>query len=263
MDNAHHTAKRIGVIGLGFVGSALVSNIKPGTEVLIYDKYKEIGCTQEYLQKNTDVIFLCLPTPMHNDGQDLTELNSVVYQLNEGEYMGIVVIKSTITSQNIQKLIGEYPKLTIVVNPEFLNQNDAHNDFKYQNCLVLGGHGHECRTIKEVYENSFELFNKEIPVEMCTHTEACDIKYMHNIYHAYKALFWNYVLETTGNHRKIFQAYRRIIDEIGNEMNGVGSDGKLGYGGACFPKDVRAMHSESPHKLTEFMITYNEELRFK
>jgi UDP-glucose 6-dehydrogenase len=46
-----------------------------------------------------------------------------------------------------------------------------------------------------------------------------------------------------------------------NEMARVGADGKLGYGGACFPKDVNAWHKIVPHYLTEFMNEYNHFLR--
>jgi UDP-glucose 6-dehydrogenase len=90
--------------------------------------------------------------------------------------------------------------------------------------------------------------------------EAIELKYTHNIYHAYKVLYWNYVHEVCGNQRKIFSLYSKLTGNI-NELGQIYADGTPGYGGACFPKDVKAFHKERQHQLTEYMIRYNARLR--
>jgi len=54
--------------------------------------------------------------------------------------------------------------------------------------------------------------------------------------------------------------YHKIVPTR-NEMSQIAADGKLGFGGSCFPKDVAAFEEERPHELTKFMIAYNKKLR--
>jgi UDP-glucose 6-dehydrogenase len=172
-------------------------------------------------------------------------------------YDGVIVVKSTVLLSDIEPYFKEF---NIVMNPEFLNQNSSHEDFKNQKIVILGGRTDLCLQVKEHYLHDFYLSCNEIEYFLCTADEAIHIKYTHNIYHAYKVLFWNYVHETFGNHRKLFKAYSKIT---GNtfEMSNICSDGRPGYGGACFPKDVAAANSEKPHVLTQFMINYNKKIR--
>ena len=98
-------------------------------------------------------------------------------------------------------------------------------------------------------------------IEIVTLEEAIFCKYIHNIYHAYKVLFWNYVQEVTGNSRKYARLYKKIRKDMDNEMSQICADGLPGFGGACFPKDTAAQHQQHPHSLTGFMIEYNKQLR--
>jgi len=99
-----------------------------------------------------------------------------------------------------------------------------------------------------------------VKFEYCSIKEAVETKYIHNIYHSYKALFWHYVQEVTGNQRKIFDMYKKVV-ETPNEMSKIYADGKAGVGGHCFPKDMIAFHSLKNHDLTDFMIRLNTEYR--
>jgi UDPglucose 6-dehydrogenase len=245
---------RSGIAGFGFVGQAVYKCINQSTsEVFLYDPPKGLGSLENL--KQCDNIFCCLPSPTLSDGkQDFSAYEELLDSLDGCK--GIIIIKSTVLLSNIEKYFN---KLSIVMNPEFLNQNTSYEDFYNQKLIVLGGKVDLCMRVEEVYRRYFSLGgNPEF--FYCTEKEAIDIKYVHNTYHAYKVLFWNYVNATRGNHRKMFNAYSKITGNT-NEMSNICADGKPGYGGACFPKDVTAANSEYPHDLTKFMIKYNKKLR--
>jgi len=245
---------KIGIAGFGFVGQAVYGSILYPSSIYVYDKYKDMGDLGTLIE-NSRVIFCCLPTVQDKDGnQDFTEYRSFLSECRKRKYEGILVIKSTVLYDNISPYLDS---LNIVFNPEFLCQNDAIKDFLNQKVVVLGGRIDLATEVKKVYKNNFAL--KDPDYEFCSIEEAINIKYMHNIYHAYKVLFWHYVQEKTGNARKMSDLYHKITDR--NELSKVCADGKKGYGGCCFPKDVNAYNSVKPDDLTEFMRKYNLKLR--
>ena len=243
----------LGIAGFGFVGQAVYGSVTHTNNIYVYDKYKNMGDMGVLLGK--EMIFCCLPTIQNEDGtQNFTEYESFLNECIEANYNGILVIKSTVLYDNIKPYVD---KLNIVFNPEFLCQNDAINDFLNQKVVILGGRIDLTRKVQYVYENDFML--KDPDYEFCSIEEAINIKYVHNIYHAYKVLFWHYVEEKTGNARKMSDLYHKITDR--NELSRICADGKKGYGGACFPKDVNAYNSAKPDDLTKFMRKYNLDLR--
>ena len=246
---------RIGVAGFGFVGQAVYKCIVDKEHpVEIYDPPRGYDSLDRIT--TCDVIFCCLPSPMNSDGsQNFVAYTDFLGKVKASGFKGILVIKSTVLYSSVQPFLKQ---LDIVMNPEFLNQNTAYEDFQNQKVVVLGGRVDLCMKVAEIYQRYFTLKNPEFMY--CTEKDAIEIKYIHNTYHAYKVLFWNYVGEVTRNHRKIFSAYSKITGNT-HEMSNICSDGYPGYGGACFPKDVKAINSERPHVLTEFMINFNKKLR--
>lgn len=248
---------RIGIAGFGCVGQAVYASLTCPSMCTIYDRYK-----QRYKEAfidliQTDVIFSCLPAEMSSCGsQDFTEYKDFLDKLIARGYGGIVIIKSTVLYDN---LVPYFNDLEVVVNPEFLCHNTSIEDFENQEAIVLGGDVRLALQVKDTYIDHFDI-KGNMEFLLCTAKEAIELKYIHNIYHAYKVLFWNYVYETTGNHRKLFNLYSAITGNT-NEMAQVAADGKLGYGGSCFAKDVFALDYVSPHILTLFMRYYNKQLR--
>ena len=242
----------IGIVGFGFVGQAVYSNCT-NSKIVFYDTNKD-GCDLLTL-KSCKALFICLPTNAKENGeQDMSSFKDFFGKL--GDYEGIVIIKSTCIYENIKVYVEKYK---VVMNPEFLNANTAYEDFKNQNVIILGGDINNTKQVKNLYDKCFDL-NEDVKYEFCSHKEAIDIKYFHNMYHAYKVLFWNFCYERTGNQRKISDLYSKITGNT-NEMQRVASDGRLGYGGACFPKDVKAYNYQYAHGLTSFMNEYNNKLR--
>lgn len=247
----------IGIAGFGCVGQAMYASLAHPSTCIIYDKYKQRYKGNFGELQRVDVIFSCLPAGMLPHGsQDFTEYEDFLRGLIKRRYNGVVVIRSTVLYDN---LLPYFKDLKLVINPEFSCQNTAIKDFKNQDVTILGGDARLALQVKKVYEQHFDI-KEHVEFLLCTAREAIEIKYIHNIYHAYKVLFWNYVYETTGNHRKMFSLYSAITSNT-NEMAQVAADGKLGYGGSCFTKDVFAFDHVSPHILTLFMRYYNGQLR--
>ena len=253
------TPKNIGIVGFGFVGQAVYANIsREHRDCVIYDKYQKGLDSEEIFNElaNTKFIFLCLPTPENPEtgDQDFSAYDEFFGSLPK--YDGVIIVKSTVMHEYIRTYLSLY---NIVLNPEFLNANTAVNDFKEDQNIILGGRADNTTKVQDLYS---DVFGKEgSNFEHCSHIEAINIKYMHNIYHAYKVLFWNFCQEVTGNQRKVFDLYSKITGNT-KEMQRLAADGQMGYGGACFPKDVNAFNFMHDHELTQFMKAYNERLRY-
>lgn len=246
------------IVGFGNVGQAMYHIIKEKDQVAIYDKHLRHYADPQVLM-GSEIIFVCLPTPNNVKGeQDASAFFEFFDYIEEVQQAGAVdwhplfVIKSTILFDNLVPFLD---KFRIVMNPEFLSQNSAFADSQNQKVVILGGHIDLMNRVEKFYK---EHTCVEATYEYMTVKEAIDFKYIRNIYGAYKVLFWNWVQEQTGDARKMAELYNKLPQ---GEMSTVAADGKPGYGGACFVKDVAAKHDEFPHELTGFMQTYNGRLR--
>lgn len=248
---------KIAIIGFGIVGQAVYHVFKNKDKVVVYDKYISQFNSVEKIS-GSDFIFICLPTPNNNENvQDASNLHEVFIEIeklkrNEKNWNPTIVIKSTVLFSQIEKFINSFP---VVLNPEFLSQNSSFKDSENQDVIILGGRIDQVEPVIDLYKNETNL---EASFEIMLHEEAIQFKYIRNIYGAYKVLFWNWVQEQTGNARKYAYLYSKVPQ---GEMSQVASDGKLGFGGGCFKKDVDAYHSEFEHELTEFIKKYNNKLR--
>lgn len=239
----------IGIIGYGIVGQAVHSILK--CEPIIFDINKKTY-KENYDILNTDIVFICVPTPSDFNGFVDTFLKIALDFLSINSYNGIVVIKSTTP---YEVLHSYEQQLNICFNPEFLNQNTYIKDSQNQNIILLGGEYNITNRVKQFY-NEYTIL--DCSFEFCTLKEACDFKYTRNLYGAYKVLFWEFIQDTTGNSRKMAELYKLFNDQ--GEMCKVGLDGFRGFGGACFPKDVKAWDKKFNHILTNFMLEFNESL---
>ena len=128
----------IGVMGRGFVGNAVARwfTTKQYT-VKSYDKFKKYDSFEDVLI--TDFMFLCLPTLYSTElrGYDYSSLHEVLQKLDDSNYKGVVVVKSTTQPKTIINLQHLY-NLDIVHNPEFLTARTSEQDFANQSHIVLG-----------------------------------------------------------------------------------------------------------------------------
>jgi UDPglucose 6-dehydrogenase len=241
--------QKIGIIGQGFVGSAVYEGMKNHFDVLAYDKdpnkFSNVSCIQEIVQ-NVDVTFLCVPTPMRSTGEcDLRILTAALEELRvcvgfENKSL-VVVIKSTIPPGTTETLNKEYSQLHLVFNPEFLTEANAIEDYKNQNRIIIGGEQHDVTTVKRIFSKAFP----QVPIIETNSTIAETIKYVTNIFLATKVSFANemyQLCEGLGIDYNTVIDYAKYDNRLGNTHWAVpGPDGDFGYGGHCFPKDIAAL----------------------
>lgn len=239
---------KIGISGFGFVGSALYSNIRNKNNIRIYDpKFKEHNNKERLL--DTDVVFICVGTPLKYNKIDAKAVNDNLEFLSMNDYSGLVVIKSTIHPDYI--FGGLLENLNFVSNPEFLNEYNAIEDFKNRKLNIIGGRVDLCNKLKDIYDLSFDLKCK---YEFMSFEEALVFKYIRNIKLAYEVMFWEFVQEPAGNYRK----YNTVMDKLPINVKHIGIDSKRGFGGHCLPKDIK---SYPENDLTDFLLDYNKRIR--
>ena len=244
--------KNIGIIGKGFVGSAVeygfgsASDYNAKIRIYDQDETKSTHSLSETIN-SSDVIFISVPTPAKKDGSiDLSILESVLNECSaEVETENpIFLVRSTVVPGTCSDLKIKYPKLNLVFNPEFLTERNANNDFVNQKRVILGGDKQFTSKVKNLY---LDRFDKSLPVIETTYETAELIKYMNNLYFATKVSFLNEMKLISD---KVDADWETAIhgfildDRIGPSHNTVpGPDGKFGFGGSCFPKDIQALIS--------------------
>jgi len=239
---------KVGVIGCGFVGSAVAAGFALKADVKIYDKHKD-GFDTLSAVCGQDIIFLCLPTPMRkSDG--LPEMSfihdaimAIQHELAMQNNWGrkIIVIKSTVLPGTNRALQEAYPQFTFVSNPEFLTARSARLDFINAARVIIGG---ENSVATNLVAELYRTISTHTPVYLCAWEEAEFVKYMCNCFFALKITYLNEIYLTCKNIGISYNHVKQMFladGRIGNSHHEVpGHDGDLGFGGTCFPKDTSA-----------------------
>lgn len=237
----------IGVIGLGYVGTAVKTGFQKSKTVVTYDIQKE--CTETSIggvAQKAEIILVCVPTPMNTDGTCNTEIVDTVLSeisLLELPRKSICVIKSTITPGTCDLLAQRYPNITVCFNPEFLTERNYIDDFVSQTDITLGYTG-DSRSVKPVSQLYYERFpNSQVWVTTAKQAEM--IKYVANTMLATKVAFLNEIYQICQRTDIDFDQLTKVLkvdSRLGtSHWNVPGHDGKFGFGGTCFPKDLNAL----------------------
>ena len=239
---------RIGIIGRGFVGGAMYENFKDCFEVASWDvdEQKRTMNSFESFVDWSDIIFVCVPTPMKEDGScDTLIVEEVVGKIANLDRRKYVVIKSTVTPGTTERLASSH-NMVIGFNPEFLTEAKAYDDFRHQPLIILGADDQGLATVMAqiYYEFNSKVDNVAHVIQRTT-KEAELFKYLANCFLATKVIFAN---EFKSLCDRIDIDYGRIAEiavldkRLGHtHWRAPGPDGKLGFGGSCFPKDTSAL----------------------
>ena len=213
--------------------------------------------------KKSDILFIAVGTPSDIDGQaDLSYILRVAEDI--GKYINdykVVVVKSTVpvgSGKKVQKIIatqlqkrGENIEFDVVSNPEFLKEGTAFKDFMRPDRIVVGVESEKAKkTIEQLYapfiRNGHPLLIMDLASSEMT-------KYAANAMLATKISFMN----------EISRLCEQVGADIQNVRRGIGTDIRigfhfiyagLGYGGSCFPKDIKALLKTGQHYKEEMAV---------
>lgn len=208
------------------------------------------------LEQRPDVIFICVPIINVNGTQSVENVINILndlrdeYKCAKSHELMNVCIRSTITYKNFIKLQKAFRKsFRFTAMPEFLNENTAFSDAKSES-LLIGGEYNDIQQFEYIIARTGKAY------EMVSAKDACDFKYIHNLYGAFKVLFWEMCHDVTdGRSRQMYRLYQKFKS---GDMASVGMDGQRGAGGKCFPENLETM--KDAHKIIEAMYDYNQTL---
>jgi UDPglucose 6-dehydrogenase len=253
---------KIGILGSGYVGEAtgkLMNSL--GNEVLFYDieikphlkKEFEFSNDMKTLVSDSELIFICVPTPQDKNGEiDLSIIKSVCLELSDNfKNLGKnvpVVIKSTVvpgTTKSILKPILDNSGFDVSVgsNPEFITEshtswskdNNMQRNWTNEDKIVIGS---EDENIKSILNKVYSEFENKI---INTDTETSEmIKYASNYCLASKISFFNEIFEIC---KKLKIDNKIVVDALiaDPRIGEYGSVNGKAYGGKCLPKDTKAL----------------------
>ena len=246
--------QKIGVVGNGFVGAAVKFGFSPqvgcDAEVRVYDinPSKSTHELEETVNKS-DFVFLSVPTPANSDGSiNIDILESALSDINEvSEVDNYILIRSTVVPGTTGALQEKFSNLNLLFNPEFLTERSANFDFINQSRFIIGsGDSDKSALGSKLFSQLIkDRFGECVSVLECTYETAEMIKYMSNCFFATKVSFLNEMYQIA---KKCEVNWQQAVDgfvadgRIGHShLNVPGHDGKFGFGGSCFPKDIQAM----------------------
>lgn len=230
---------KVGVIGNGFVGEAITFAFSSVADMYVFDTDLSRCLNDVESVHNCDFVFVCVPTPMFEDGsQDLFYVENVFEKATDRP---IYILKSTVLPGTTEELSKKYPNFKIIFSPEFLSERTSKLDMLTQSRIILGGDLLLTEKAKSLYNLRFKIKN----IIQTDSKTAELIKYMNNTFFATKVSIMNefkMLCDKIGANWE--DALRGFVSDgrIGDShLNVPGHDGKLGYGGTCFPKDVNAL----------------------
>lgn len=232
----------VGIIGNGFVGNAVYQGFKDTCIVKSYDVDPEKKKNTLNDTINSDIIFVCVPTPMNKDGSnDLSYVFNVIENIQSKIKDQVVIIKSTVIPGTMEKLQSKYPKIRFVFNPEFLTERNAVKDFQTSSRVVLGGKRKDTSLVATIYKYRFPT----IEIFFTSFRIAETVKYFANSFLASKVSIANEFYDICNALNINYNETINIVKSdprIGDTHFEVpGYDGYRGFGGHCFPKDINAL----------------------
>mgnify|MGYP001268441872 CR=1 FL=1 len=243
--------KSIGIIGNGFVGSAIVSGFSLHADIKIYDAKPELSThSLSEVVNESQYVFIGVPTPMKTvtGGEIVLDIMDSVFRdiasipkHDNFSYDNVIfIIKSTVVPGTVERYQKMYPELKIVFNPEFLTERSARLDFINSSRIVLGGSSGDVDSVESLYRSRFP-YKPIIKTDVAT---AQFIKYMCNCFFSVKVSFMNEMKQAAqAGNINWNEAMAGFVSDgrIGNSHLDVpGHDGSHGFGGKCFPKDLNA-----------------------
>ena len=267
----------VGIIGSGYVGNAtklfgcVDTNDVQDITLRVYDIDPE-KCTPKGISMSDmvecDIVFVCVPTPMNEDGScHLDIVESVVNDLSKIVEKSKIFIRSTVPT-------GTSRSLGVNFMPEFLTEANWEDDFKNLKNWIVGLHDEDDKEIKSTIRSIFKIAKRSGKILHAnvyyTSTDVAETtKLVRNTFLATKVSFFNEI-ETFCKAKNVnYEVLANMValDERINKshMTVPGPDGKRGFGGTCFPKDINSFlyqmqNMSLPATVIESVIFRNEKI---
>ena len=226
---------KVGIIGLGHVGTAMHNLFK---DAIVYDKFKNIGTMDDI--NNCDAAFICVPTPMHENGScDTTAVDDVLSWCN----CKVLIIRSTVRVGYTREMAKKLHK-KIVFQPEYYGETTAHPfaNLTERTWLSFGGTPEAIDLAIEAYKT---VINSNVKIYQASSDEVELAKYMENAFLATKVIFINEMYDICEKLGLNYNQVREIWTadpRIGTSHTFIYKDNR-GYGGSCLPKDISELHT--------------------
>ena len=229
---------QIGIIGKGFVGTAISEGFKTqGHTTICHDVRLETKIEDVI---DTPIVYISVPTPSAPNGDcDISIVGSVLQELSDLNYNGVVCVKSTVKPGSIDGWKEQFDSLNISFVPEFLREKCAVEDFIYNNqVLVIGTEDdeaekmiRECHGVLPVHTVRMKPIEAELVKYFSNSYKAMRVTFANAFYRLSEALGANYdvVKDAFLFHGIGDGHYLRVNKEFG------------GFGGTCLPKDTRGL----------------------
>ena len=231
------------------LNQGIIPIYEPGLEELVKSNKNEnrleFSSNIDYAVKKSSVCFIAVGTPQGEDGScDLQYVLKVAENIAKSmNGYKVIVDKSTVpvgTAEKVSEIIKKNTThdFDVVSNPEFLKQGNAVDDFLSPDRVIIGSNSEKATKImQEIYSPFFRTGNRVIVMD----TKSAEMtKYAANSFLATKISFMNEIAnlcEKIGADAEMVRIGISTDNRIGNKFLFPG----LGYGGSCFPKDVKAL----------------------
>lgn len=248
------------------LGDGTIPIYEPGLKELVERNLKQgrLRFTSDYEQsvKGAEIIFICVGTPPKSSGEaDMSFIYSAAESIGKhiNDYK-VIINKSTVpvgTAEKVRRIIEEELKkrkkkiaFDVVSNPEFLKEGAAVKDFQNPDRIIIGTRSEKAKEMLSKLYSPISRLNK--PMMFTTEKNAELIKYASNAMLATRISFMNelsFLCEEVGADIKEIAKGMGLDSRIGSRFLQAG----CGYGGSCFPKDVKAM----AHMLEQYGFSSN------
>lgn len=242
-------AKTIGIIGLGYVGKAMKALFEPAFNIKFYD-VRTFSFPEQL--KGSDLIIICVPTPMAEDGScDITAIEDAAQTAREYAPDALICIKSAIPPGTTDMLNKKYNTDKFHVSPEYIGEGKRFvapwkypdpNDSRSHSFVIVGG-----PHASEVLDYFASVMAADARYIIAEPVEAELTKRLENAFLATKVTFVNEAAKISEAYGADWKKVRELwlMDErIGRSHTSVFKDDP-GFGGKCLPKDLSALIHES------------------
>ena len=262
--------KKIGVIGLGYVGMSIAALLSRQHVVSVFDidknkmelASKNISTVQdpsinEFFQQNqtkikavdkislyndSEIIFIATPTnyDVKNGEFDTTSVEKIIKEISKLNKNIIIVIKSTVPVGFTKKMNIKFPNLNLYFSPEFLREGKALSDNLNPSRIIIGNSDKNSKIVSRMLYDATECPKGENIIMLMNSDEAESVKLFSNSYLAMRVSFFNELDTFCENFNIKTQNVIKGVcsdDRIGDHYN----NPSFGYGGYCLPKDTQQL----------------------